>query len=101
MTNKARFEADGEYEVLKGEGNSGDFVLNHQVTADNEGFSHVAKTWYNKTVSYDEAMEKLQTGVDNREDIVANCDEMKPAINNGEIVFKHEDGRIFRPTDWA
>ena len=49
------------YEPLRGQGTQGDFVLNSQTIATDEGFSHVSKTWYDKTLSYDEGMELLES----------------------------------------
>ena len=56
------------YERIIGAGNQGDFVLENQQTADREGFSHVSKSWYDKTISYDEGMEALESEVGHRED---------------------------------
>ena len=58
------------YEPLRGQGTSGDFVLNSQTIATDEGFSHVSKTWYDKTLSYDEGMELLESERGQREDFL-------------------------------
>ena len=45
-------------------GNQGQFVHDGQDMAKKEGFGHVSKLWYDKTISYDEGMELLGQSAD-------------------------------------
>ena len=63
--------------------------------------SHVHKDWYATTISYEDAMENLQRGVDEREDILAPVKDIQAIVNDGgEFSFEVQD-REFVPTDWA
>jgi hypothetical protein len=63
--------------------------------------SHVHKDWYATTMSYEDAMENLQRGVDEREDILAPVKDIQAIVNDGgEFAFEVQD-REFVPTDWA
>jgi hypothetical protein len=63
--------------------------------------SHVHKDWYATTISYEDAMENLQRGVDEREDILAPVKDIQAVVNDGgEFAFTVQD-REFVPTDWA
>jgi len=63
--------------------------------------SHVHKDWYATTMSYEDAMENLQRGVDEREDILAPVKDIQAIVNDGgEFSFEVQD-REFVPTDWA
>jgi hypothetical protein len=62
---------------------------------------HVHKDWYATTMSYEDAMENLQRGVDEREDILAPVKDIQAIVNDGgEFAFEVQD-REFVPTDWA
>ena len=62
---------------------------------------HVHKDWYATTISYEDAMENLQRGVDEREDILAPVKDIQAIVNDGgEFAFEVQD-REFVPTDWA
>ena len=62
---------------------------------------HVHKDWYATTISYEDAMENLQRGVDEREDILAPVKDIQAIVNDGgEFSFEVQD-REFVPTDWA
>ena len=92
------------YEPLKGQGTSGDFVLNSQTIATDEGFSHVSKTWYDKTLSYDEGMELLESERGQREDFLIPRSEIAFDVREigGQWKFGAEiDDRFFVPTDHA
>ena len=92
------------YEPLKGQGTSGDFVLNSQTIATDEGFSHVSKTWYDKTLSYDEGMELLESERGQREDFLIPRSEIAFDVReiDGQWKFGAEiDDRFFVPTDHA
>lgn len=63
--------------------------------------SHVHKDWWATTISYEDAMENLQRGVDEREDILAPVKDIQAIVNDGgEFAFTVQD-REFVPTDWA
>ena len=82
---------------------AGSFVSNLQGRT-GVGFeknSHVHKDWYATTISYEDAMENLQRGVDEREDILAPVKDIQAIVNDGgEFAFEVQD-REFVPTDWA
>ena len=59
-----------EYQPIKGQGNQGQFVHDGQDMAKKEGFGHVSKLWYDKTISYDEGMELLESERGQREDFL-------------------------------
>ena len=92
------------YEPLRGQGTSGDFVLNSQTIATDEGFSHVSKTWYDKTLSYDEGMELLESERGQREDFLVPRSDIAFDVReiDGQWKFGAEiDDRFFVPTDHA
>ena len=92
------------YEPLRGKGTQGDFVLNSQAIATDEGFSHVSKTWYDKTLSYDEGMELLESERGQREDFLIPRSEIAFDVReiDGQWKFGAEiDDRFFVPTDHA
>ena len=50
---------------------------------------HVHKDWYANTMSYEDAMENLQRGVDEREDILAPVKDIQAIVNDGgEFAFE-------------
>lgn len=88
----------GNSELLE----KGSFVLQHQPLATKEGFRNVAKKWYDKTISFPQAMEKLEQDRSHTTDLNATLDEMVPAVNEaGRFVFRYQDGREFQPTRFA
>ena len=92
------------YEPLRGQGTQGDFVLNSQTIATDEGFSHVSKTWYDKTLSYDEGMELLESERGQREDFLVPRSDIAFDVReiDGQWKFGAEiDDRFFVPTDHA
>lgn len=90
-------------QVLKGSGNQGDFVLQNQELATQQGFSHVSKKWYDKTIDYDTALEKFNQMAADREDIIVHPKYIKPAYDEdtGWVGFEHIDGRKFSLTEHA
>ena len=83
--------------------NEGSFVssLQGRTGVGFEKNSHVHKDWYATTISYEDAMENLQRGVDEREDILAPVKDIQAIVNDGgEFSFEVQD-REFVPTDWA
>ena len=61
--------------------------------------THVHKDWWAKTESYDTVMEKTQTAIDNREDVMVKAGEVVCTVNNDVMQFTTADGRSFTPTD--
>lgn len=90
-------------EVLQGSGRDGDFVHQNQTMAKSEGFRNVSKIWYDKTISYDDGLERLQAEVDEREDILCKPKDMQPVYDEdeGTLEFEYVDGRKFTATPHA
>ena len=63
--------------------------------------THVHKDWWAKTQSYDEAMESLQRGAEEREDILEATKNICAINDNGNFKLQLLDGRTFNPTDHA
>jgi len=61
--------------------------------------THVHKDWWAKTESYDTVMEKTQTAIDNREDVMVKAGQVVCTVNNDVMQFATADGRSFTPTD--
>jgi len=61
--------------------------------------THVHKDWWAKTESYDTVMEKTQTAIDNREDVMVKAGQVVCTVNNDVMQFVTADGRSFTPTD--
>jgi hypothetical protein len=61
--------------------------------------THVHKDWWAKTESYDTVMEKTQTAIDNREDVMVKAGQVVCTVNNDVMQFTTADGRSFTPTD--
>lgn len=72
------FELDGELNKLVGKGTTGDVVLQNQRLATKEGFGHVSKIWYDKTISIDEAREKLAKGRETQDDVLVEIKKLAP-----------------------
>jgi hypothetical protein len=54
---------------LVGTGNQGDFVLNNQTVAKDEGFRNVSKLWFDKTQTFEQGREALAVDRANTKDI--------------------------------
>jgi hypothetical protein len=61
--------------------------------------THIHKDWWAKTESYDTVMEKTQTAIDNREDVMVKAGQVVCTVNNDVMQFTTADGRSFTPTD--
>jgi hypothetical protein len=81
------FETTGEMKKLEGVGRQGDFVLEGQTIAKDEGFKNVSKIWYDKTISIGEAREKLAHGRETQEDTMVDAAKLSPYYNEetGEV----------------
>ena len=91
-------------ERIVGQGNQGQFVHDGQEMASKQGFKHVSSLWYDKTMSYDEGMELLESERGHREDFVVNRSQMDLDVRDvdGQWKFGVEiDDRFFTPTDHA
>ena len=99
---------------LVGTGTTGDFVLQHQETADADGFSHVSKIWRDQCLSFDEARDKLTLDNDRMIDVRAPMSDWRAVVaDNGRFAFQfcpqsqqgkrhaRYDGGAFEPTEFA
>ena len=55
-------------EAYDGANEEGQWVFDSQGVASDEGFGHVSKDWYPKTISYDEGMDQLEAEQGHRQD---------------------------------
>ena len=93
-----------EYQPIEGEGRSGDFVHEGQDMATKKGFGNVSKLWYDKTISYDEGMELLESDRGHRQDHLVTRSQMLFDVRpiDGRIKFGVEiDDQFYVPTDHA
>lgn len=67
----------------------------------NQTHSHVAKAWYDKTLSFDQVMAAIEDERKQREDIEDDLHSMVPDIEDDQFVLRYKDGRAFTPTDHA
>lgn len=80
---------------------AGDQILASQGSAKAQGFSNVSQFWFPKTISYEDAIDKLEKERNNRRDIVSDWADWSYVNNKGKIGMKNGDGEIFTPTDYA
>lgn len=78
----------------------GDFVHATQTMASNDGYRNVSKSWFDKTISYDEGFELLENDVEQREDYLVEMRELRFASEDGKFEVDY-NGRKFTPTDHA
>jgi len=93
-----------EYQKIEGEGNQGQFVHDGQTMASKQGFNNVSKLWYEKTMSYDEGMEMLESDLGHRQDYEVALNEMQFGVEqvDGNVEFGvHIDDQFFVPTNHA
>jgi len=91
-----------ENSVLVGTGRNGDFVHQGQDMAKAEGFRNVSGLWYDKTISIDDGIDKIEDAKRQRQDIVCPVKQMTIGVSDdGDLVLRHVDGREFRPTEHA
>lgn len=84
-----------------GQGTAGDFVKQSQPMGTSQGFKHVSALWLPKTITFGQAMEKLEQERSNRQDLLTNWRDWKFSCEGSEISVEYADGRKFKPTDWA
>ena len=95
---------DSLYSKIEGQGNQGQFVHDGQDMAKKEGFAHVSKLWYDKTMSYDDGMELLEQDVSSRQDFLISRDDMTLDVreNEGRWQFGVEiEDQFYTPTNHA
>jgi len=66
---------------ITGVGNSGDFVLNSQEIAKDQGFNHVSKLWYDKTKSFEDGLEQLEDSRGMREDLLVKLRDINFSVS--------------------
>lgn len=85
-----------ELKKIEGTGKQGDFVLSNQKLATAEGFGHVSKIWYDKTMSYDKGLEQLAADKKRTVDVMASFADIKPTLNkDGNFVLKSAAGQEY------
>ena len=93
-----------EYRKIEGEGRQGDFVHQHQDMATKQGFGNVSKLWYDKTISYDDGMEMLETERGHRQDHLVTRGQMMFDIREIDSRYRFGveiDDQFYIPTDHA
>ena len=89
---------------IVGQGNQGQFVHDNQGMAVKEGFRNVSKSWWDKTISYDEGMEMLEDDRGHRQDYLVNRSQMSFDVREvgGKFHFGIEtDDQFYVPNDHA
>ena len=93
-----------EYQPIEGKGNDGQFVHDGQTMASKQGFGNVSKLWYDKTVSYDEGMEMLESDRGHRQDHLVTRGQMTfdvRSIDNRYRFGVEIDDQFYIPTGHA
>lgn len=93
--------SDNTYTQIVNTQTAGDFVHTQQGTAKDEGFSNVSQFWFPKTISFDEAIEKLEAERKSRRDIMSEWSEWNFVVDEGKLSLQNGDGEIFIPTEHA
>lgn len=79
---------------------AGDFVLKSQETAGSSGFSKVSQIWYDKTLSYEQGLNKLAKDKESRVDLMLSPKSFNLKVENKQIVLEH-DGATYTLTNHA
>lgn len=79
---------------------SGQFVLDGQVLAVEEGFSHVNKSWFSKCISIDDGINQVMDEQREMEDLMVEAGKLDFKVVDGKFVSVI-DGREFIPTEKA
>ena len=93
-----------EYQPIEGKGNAGQFVHAGQDMAAKQGVGNVSKLWYDKTISYDDGMELLETDRGHRQDYLVTRGQMTFDVRqvDGRYRFGVEiNDQFYVPTDHA
>jgi len=86
--------------MLEVTGTTGNFVKQNQDMATQQGFASVSKIWYDKTLSYDEFLDKLEEQRRSRVDIKATPSEVTVEVVDDQVKFNIK-GQYFVPTEHA
>jgi hypothetical protein len=87
-------------EKLVGTGRQGDFVHQGQAMAAQEGFRNVSRLWLDKTMSYTEGMEALESGRATTHDLLVPLKEVQPILHQGGFAVRVGELTL-RPTGHA
>ena len=93
-----------EYQKIEGEGRMGDFVHKGQDMAAKQGFGNVSKLWYDKTISYSDGMEMLESERGHRQDHLVARGQMLfdvREIDNKPQFGVEIDDQFYTPTKHA
>ena len=91
-------------EKLQGAGNQGQFVHENQDMASKQGFDNVSKLWYDKTMSYDEGFEQLESDRGHREDFEVALNDLQFGVDEvgSDVQFgMYIEDQFYVPTDHA
>lgn len=80
---------------------SGQFVLDNQVLAKEDGFSKVNKSWFSKCLTFDQGIDSIIDQRRDREDIKCPISEVDFRVSDGKFVIEMIDGREYTPTEKA
>lgn len=85
---------------IVGKGRVGDFVHANQVMAKDVGHKNVSKLWYDKTMSYEQLIEKLEIERRKQKDIVKTFKHADIICVDNDVNIKIGD-ELFKPTPYA
>jgi len=73
----------------KRESYAGDFVLQNQEVASKQGFGHVSKIWFNKTMSFDDGLSKLSEQQGVIKDVMTPLSEWRTSIVDDKFSLEY------------
>jgi hypothetical protein len=79
---KAKFANKGELKKIVNTSREGDFVIQGQEIATQEGFKNVNRSWLSKCLTFEQGLERLESDKRVTEDILATVGEMVPTVND-------------------
>ena len=84
-------------EAYDGANQEGQWVYDSQGVASDQGFGHVSKHWYPKTISYDQGMELLEAEQGHRQDYLVPVSELEFGIEDvdGKPRFVRQERNSF------
>lgn len=91
------------FEKIVNTGNSGNLVHQRQTMAKSQGFKNVNASWLSRTLTYDQARQRLALDRQNCRDILCTLQDIQPALN-GDGVFgllHNAEGKHYVPTEHA
>jgi hypothetical protein len=82
---------------------AGSFVLSGQTLASEQGFRNVSKLWFDKTLTFEQGLERLDDDKAKTHDISATVDEMVPTVDAlGNFALLHKPTETYyQPTPHA